>query len=82
MSLTTAVLEEIRLLSLFNPESALAGIKVHHTASAEDIAATRRLFDKGLITLPDGGYPTDLGQEAIRHLDSVVRILASAGDLN
>lgn len=75
MSLSRETLDEIRLLSLFNPESTLEGIKVHHTASKADIAATRRLYDSGLITLPDGGYLTNLGQEAVRHLDAVLRIL-------
>ena len=77
MALTNQSLDEIRLLSMFNPESTLEGIKVHHTASSDDIAATQRLYDNGLITLPDGGYLTTLGQEAIRHLDAVVRILTS-----
>lgn len=77
MSLTHESLEEIRLLSHFNPESTLEGIKVHHNASTEDIAAAQRLHDNGLITLPDGGYLTPLGQEALRHLDAVIRILTS-----
>jgi len=77
MSLTNETLNEIRLLSLFNPESTLEGIKVHHTASTADIEATQRLYDNGLITLPDGGYLTSLGQDALRHLDAVVQILTS-----
>lgn len=77
MTLTKTTLDEIRLLSLFNPESTLEGIKVHHTASPEDIAASQRLYDKGLITLPDGGYLTSLGRDAIRHLDAVASILTT-----
>jgi uncharacterized protein (TIGR02647 family) len=76
MSLSTETLKEIRILAMFNPESTLEGIKVHHTAAADDLEATQRLFDKGLVTLPDGGYLTSLGQEAVRHLATVVNILA------
>lgn len=77
MALSKTILDEIRLLSLYNPDSTLAGIKVHHTASPDDIAATQRLYDKGLITLADGGYLTPLGQDAIRHLDAVTTILTT-----
>ncbi|CAA0080334.1 Uncharacterised protein [Zhongshania aliphaticivorans] len=75
MPLSNDVLDEIRVLTQFNPASALEGIKVHHTASPDTIAATQRLFDKDLITLPDGGYLTSSGQEVIRHLDSLVTVL-------
>ena len=76
MSLSNERLDEMRILSLFNPESTLEGIKVHHhTAAPEDIAAVKRLHDNGLITLPDGGYLTPLGQEAMRHLDAITTIL-------
>lgn len=66
---------EIRVLALFNPDSSLERIKVHHNADCEAIAATRRLYDKNLITQVDGGYLTPLGQEAVRHLDSFMTIL-------
>jgi len=82
MTLSKATLDELRLLSMFNPESTLAGIKVHHTASPDDIAATQRLYDKGLITLVDGGYLTSLGQDAIRHLDAVTTILTTESVLD
>ncbi len=82
MSISNETLDEIRILSLFNPESTLEGIKVHHTASDEDISATRRLYDNGLITLPDGGYLTNLGQDAMRHLDAVLLILTSTSRLS
>jgi uncharacterized protein (TIGR02647 family) len=44
MPLTKDILDEIRVLTQFNPASALEGIKVHHTAEATTIAATERLF--------------------------------------
>jgi uncharacterized protein (TIGR02647 family) len=77
MPFSIDIQQEISVLALFNPESTLEGIKVHHNAEQEAIAATRRLFDKGLVTQPDGGYLTPLGQEAVRHLDSFMTILTS-----
>jgi len=54
---------ELNLLVKF-PDSSLDGLKIHHTANDEVIAAARRLHDKGLTTQADGGYLTDLGREA------------------
>ncbi|MFA5494685.1 MAG: TIGR02647 family protein [Porticoccaceae bacterium] len=79
MSLSPQLQHEIHILSLFNPDTTFTGIKVHQDAGAEAIAATRRLYDKGLITLVDGGYPTALGQEAVQHIDSLLSILAAQG---
>ena len=58
-----ALMQEINLLLKF-PDTALEGIKIHRDADPGLIEAARRLHDKGLITLPDGGYLTDLGREA------------------
>ena len=55
---------ELEFLSRFDLGSLLTGIKVHHDAPADVIAAAQRLFDKGMITQTDGGYLTDLGREA------------------
>lgn len=77
MPFSLDIQQEIRVLALFNPASTLEGIKVHHSADQEAIAATRRLYDKNLITQADGGYLTPLGQEAVRHLDGFMTILGS-----
>lgn len=77
MTLNDDVLQEIQVLSLFNPASTMEGIKVHHSAEVDAVAATQRLYDKGLITLPDGGYLTSLGQDALRHLDVLQSILTT-----
>ena len=77
MPFSLDIQQELRVLALFNPASTLEGIKVHHSAGQEAIAATRRLYDKSLITQPDGGYLTSLGQEAVRHLDGFLTILSS-----
>jgi len=36
------------------------------------------LFDKGLITLEDGGYLTDLGHEAAEQAQTVLNLLTPA----
>lgn len=82
MSLPTEIQQEIHMLALFDPASTLAGIKVHHDAEPAAIAAIERLHAKGLVTLPDGGYLTTLGQEAVRHLDGLVTILSSETELH
>lgn len=72
------ILEEIRLLSLFDLSSTQAGIKVHKTAAAAEIDAARRLHDKGLVTQVDGGYLTTLGLEAASHASTLLRILKAS----
>ena len=68
-------LEELNMLVRFKLTSTQEGLKVHTTAAPETIAATRRLYDKGLITLKDGGYLTALGHEASEHSHSLLDLL-------
>lgn len=67
MTFTSDMLEELNLLLKFPNKSLLQGLKVHHDAEPEVIAAAKRLFDKGIVTLPDGGYLTDLGHDLFEH---------------
>ncbi|MDR6982946.1 uncharacterized protein (TIGR02647 family) [Rheinheimera pacifica] len=66
---------EIRVLTLFNLDSAMEGIKVHKSADTDTLAAIKRLYDKGLVTQKDGGYLTDLGIHCAEHLQTALRIL-------
>lgn len=68
---------ELNLLLQFDLSSAATGIKVHHDATEEMQAAVTRLYEKGLCTLPDGGYLTDEGIEVAEHADKVLRVLSS-----
>lgn len=77
MKLSIEIVNEIEVLSLFPRESTTLGLKIHHDADPDHIAATKRLFDKGLITLEDGGYLTDLGIEAADLSQSLLSILQS-----
>lgn len=76
MNFTSDLLEEMEVLSHYNPDTTLEGVKVHaSTASAATVAATRRLHDKGLVTQPDGGYLTGLGLETAAHVRAVLLVL-------
>ena len=70
-------LAELNLLLQFDLSSAATGIKVHQEASEEAQSAVKRLYDKGLCTLPDGGYLTDEGIEVAEHADCILRVLSS-----
>ena len=60
--------EELKLLSKFPLESHMEGLKIHHEAGEDIIAAAKRLFEKGMIDQMDGGYLTDSGREMAEHL--------------
>lgn len=77
MPLTTELIEECNTLIRFNLDTSQQGIKVHKDADAAVIAATQRLHEKDLITLPDGGYLTRLGHEAAEHAHALMTILTS-----
>ncbi len=80
MSLTPHLLEELELLNMFSLNTTLQGIKIHHDAAPEKIAAGKRLFEKGMITLPDGGYLTSLGQQTCEHAQALVDMLPPPGN--
>ena len=67
MSFTPDLVHELNTLIRFDLDTSQQGLKVHKTASAEVIAAFRRLHAKGLVTQADGGYLTSLGREAAEH---------------
>jgi uncharacterized protein (TIGR02647 family) len=76
MQLTESTAQEMNILALFNQSTSQEGLKVHsHEASAEYVAATKRLFEKGLITQLDGGYLTTLGKDAVEKLQDLLTIL-------
>lgn len=67
MLFTPEMVDELNLLLKFTDKSLMQGLKIHNDAEPVVISAAQRLFDKGIITLPDGGYLTDLGHELIAH---------------
>jgi uncharacterized protein (TIGR02647 family) len=77
MSYTPELVAELEILALFNLDNKQEGLKIHHNAAPQAIAATQRLFDKELITQPDGGYLTSLGLQAADHAQSLLTILTN-----
>ncbi len=75
MAFTKEMVEELDLLALYDLENSQAGLKVHHDASAEAVAAAGRLHAKGLIDQRDGGYLTSLGLDAAEHTQVLLGIL-------
>jgi len=75
MPYTQDIVDELNVLVRYNLTTTLEGIKVHKTAAPETIAATKRLFDKGLLSQEDGGYLTSLGLETATQAQAVLDIL-------
>ena len=78
MLYTQDIVDELNILVRYNLSTTLEGIKVHKTAAPENIAATKRLYDKGLVTQEDGGYLTSLGHEASEQAQTVLNLLNPA----
>lgn len=75
MTFTDDLIAEINLLAQYNLKNEQDGIKVHHEAAPELIAAAQRAFDKGLVSQHDGGYLTVLGRKAAEHAQDLAFIL-------
>jgi uncharacterized protein (TIGR02647 family) len=66
---------ELELLLKYDLSSAFTGLKVHSSAGARSAAAAGRLFSKGLISQPDGGYLTSRGWVAAEHVQALLGML-------
>lgn len=76
MLYTPDLVDELNTLVRFDLATNQQGIKVHtKTADAKLIAATQRLYDKGLLTQVDGGYLTSLGRNAAEHAHAALALL-------
>lgn len=75
MPYTQDIVDELNVLVRYNLTTTLEGIKVHKNADPSIIAATRRLYQKGLVTQEDGGYLTHLGRETAEQAQVVLDIL-------
>lgn len=77
MPLSPELVTEMQVLRMFDTSTSQSGLKVHSDAAADVISATRRLYEKQLITQVDGGYLTPLGYESSVHLQQLLQILSS-----
>ena len=76
MTFTSDMVAELNLLLKFPSKSLMQGLKIHHDAEPDLVSAAQRLFDKGIVTLPDGGYLTDLGHDLFEHAQVVKMALS------
>jgi uncharacterized protein (TIGR02647 family) len=67
MPFTKELTEELNLILKFPHKSLRQGLKIHHDADPITVAAAQRLFDKGIVSQPDGGYLTNLGHDLAEH---------------
>lgn len=78
MNYTTALLDELNVLNLFDLSNHQEGIKIHKSSADENsVEAAKRLFDKGLVTQEDGGYLTALGLDSAEHAQNLFTILTT-----
>lgn len=77
MNYTADLVHELNTLIRFDLATTQQGIKIHKTADPSVIAATQRLYEKGLLTQADGGYLTGLGRDAAEHAQALLTILTS-----
>ena len=77
MKFTSEHIAELNLLLQFDLSSAFTGIKVHQDAAQETLGAVKSLYNKGLCTLPDGGYLTDEGIEIAQHAEKILSFFSS-----
>ncbi len=77
MFYTQDLVDEMNALVRYDLGTTQQGVKVHKNADPSVIAATRRLYEKGLVTQMDGGYLTDLGREVAEHAQLALTILTS-----
>ena len=71
--------EEINLILKFPNKSLMQGLKVHNDADPSVVAAAQRLFKKGIVNQPDGGYLTDLGHDLAEHAAVIQSALTHPG---
>jgi len=75
MPLTSEFIHEFEILTLFDLDTTQGGLKIHTDAGDEKVAAAKRLFNKGMLSQPDGGYLTDRGLETAENAQRLVTLL-------
>lgn len=75
MQFSQEKIDELNLLLKFNLDSRQLGIKIHSSATHDEIEAIKRLYSKSMVTAPDGGYLTDLGHTSADHAQALFRLL-------
>jgi len=76
MNLDPELIEELSLLQRFSLNSTAEGISIPASGDPAVVAAAQRLFEKGIISLSDGGQLTDSGREAVEHMNRLFNQLS------
>lgn len=74
--------DELNLLLKFPTKSLMQGLKIHHDADPQVIAAAKRLYEKGITTQIDGGYLTNLGLDLVEHAKVIQAALTHETEVN
>lgn len=77
MPFTQELTDELNLILKFPHKSLMQGLKIHHDADPTLVSAAQRLFDKGVVDQPDGGYLTNLGHDLAEHALVIQNALTS-----
>jgi uncharacterized protein (TIGR02647 family) len=67
MSFNQELTDELNLILKFPHKSLMQGLKIHNDADPSLVAAAQRLYSKGIVDQPDGGYLTSLGHDLSEH---------------
>ena len=78
MPYTQDIVDELNVLVRYNLTTTLEGLKIHKTAAEDIIAATKRLYNKGLLSQEDGGYLTSIGRETAEHAQAILDLLKTS----
>jgi uncharacterized protein (TIGR02647 family) len=76
MHIDSELIEELSLLKRFSLNSTAEGISIPASGDPAVVAAAERLFEKGIISLSDGGQLTDSGREAAEHMNRLFNQLS------
>ncbi|KPH58018.1 TIGR02647 family protein [Pseudoalteromonas sp. NEC-BIFX-2020_002] len=77
MQFNQTMIDEFTLLAKFPLSTKMQGLKLHSDAEESLKQAAQRLFEKGVIDSPDGGYLTELGLDLIEHVTVLHSALGS-----
>ncbi|ALP42959.1 TIGR02647 family protein [Aeromonas schubertii] len=72
------LVDELKVLACYDPANLDQGVKLHKESPQGLHDAARRLYDRGLIASPDGGYLTPFGRTQLEHLQHLLAALKGA----
>ena len=77
MQLDPELIEELSLLRRISLNLSEEEIDFSSLGDRTVVAAAGRLFEKGIISSPDGGHLTDSGRDAVEHMKRLFNELST-----